>query len=123
MNTKDLFLPFTQAVKPFNPRSAFGETERPFQRMPDQHVKVLVDALRGAGWRKAPQLERELDVDARTIRALASSADGAVISGQKGYHLTVEADLNEVRHAVARLRSQAAEMNRRARRTEAERGI
>jgi hypothetical protein len=80
----------------------------------------LLSVLRGAGWRKAPELERVLGVDARTVRGMAAAAAGRVISGQKGYHLTAEADPDDVRHAVARLRSQAAEMNRRARLTEVE---
>tara|TARA_B100001013_G_scaffold320632_1_gene230142 strand:- start:266 stop:610 length:345 start_codon:yes stop_codon:yes gene_type:complete len=110
------FLPFADDTEPFDFDPALA-------RAGNLNHDELLDALRGTGWRKSPELERVLGVDSRTIRAMASAAEGRVISGQQGYHLTADADLDEVRHAVARLRSQANEMNRRARNTEAERGL
>ena len=131
-------LPLTENTGPFNPtRAVYDGNDVPLSPLDGKPMSAsdvasivrlakgdeLLDALRGMGWRKAPELERVLGVDARTVRALAAAAEGRVISGQKGYHLTAEADFAAVRHAVARLRSQAAEMNRRARSTEEERGL
>ena len=47
-------------------------------------------------------------------REIGAIANGRIISGQKGYCLTSEATLEEVRHALFWLRSQAHEMTRRA---------
>ena len=45
---------------------------------------------------------------------LQSASEGRIISGQKGYKLTVDATIQEVQHAAAWLRHQATEMNNRA---------
>lgn len=77
-------------------------------------VESMLAHLTGMGWVKASVLCQVLGTDERTIRGLASESRGEIISGDKGYHLTVEATPDEVRHAANRLRSQAAVMIERA---------
>jgi|TARA_Y100000296_G_scaffold85495_1_gene121589 hypothetical protein len=50
----------------------------------------------------------------RKIRAIAAASEGQIISGQKGYCLTACATNEEIRRAVAWLRSQALKMESRA---------
>ena len=50
----------------------------------------------------------------RQIRAIAAASEGQIISGQKGYCLTACATNEEVKRAVAWLRSQARKMESRA---------
>ena len=73
------------------------------------HARDLAVLLYGEGSEKAM----------REVRALASAMP-FVLSGDKGYILVEYATADEQRHAVARLRSQARDMMRRARESEAE---
>lgn len=73
----------------------------------------LMIALKGRGWVLRAQLEDRLGWTDRRIRKAASDSAGHVISGNAGYRLTREASPEEIRHARARLRSQAREELRR----------
>lgn len=92
----DLFNP------PTKPALASGELD------------TLLRTLRGRDWMTRRQLEKETNFTDRTIRGLANASDGQIISGQKGYKLTRESTLEEIRHAANWLKHQAAEMQRRA---------
>ena len=83
-----------------------------------ERVPQLIAALSGRGWMKGRDLARLLDTDDRTIRAIANASDGAIISGQQGYHLTHQASVQDVQHAANWLRHQAQAMTRRAFRIE-----
>ena len=50
----------------------------------------------------------------RYIRQLAAMSHGHIVSGQKGYKITMECTPEEVRHAQNWLRSQAEEMTARS---------
>jgi len=88
--------------------------------MDEADVERMVDLLqRVSGWMAADTLAASLalghgESGKRRVRALASVADGRVISGQAGYKATSSATLEEIAHAVAWLRSQAYEMSHRA---------
>ena len=76
---------------------------------------ALEGALRGREWVAALTLAYELRTNTRAVRASAAASGGRVISGQYGYRLTREAPVGDVEHAIARLESQAREMQIRAR--------
>jgi hypothetical protein len=50
----------------------------------------------------------------RTVRSMAEHSQGRVISGQEGYKHVIWATVDDLCHATAKLRSQAAKMNKRA---------
>ncbi len=77
-------------------------------------IARLKAALAGRKWVIAAVLVAELDLDKRTIRALAEAAAPHVISGQRGYCLLGEATPEEIRHAAGWYESQAAKMQTRA---------
>jgi hypothetical protein len=86
-------------------------------RRPDPMPEDLADVLRvleGAGWLTARELSARIGKDDRTLREIASRSRGLIISGQRGYMASREATRDEVYRAVAWLRSQASNMNRRA---------
>ena len=89
------------------------QAELPLKYRTDTRVdpEPLIAALTGQGWVLANRLGQFSD---RKLRAMAAASNGRIISGQKGYCLTSEATLEEVRHASFWLRSQAHEMTRRA---------
>jgi hypothetical protein len=80
-------------------------------------VDALCEFLRGKGWIKAAQIEAELSINDRKLRAIAEHSDGRILSGPgcPGYKLfdgrteLIEADL-----AASRLESQARLMIKRA---------
>jgi hypothetical protein len=74
----------------------------------------LLLALTNRGWVRGRVLAAELDLDDRAIRELAHRSRGSIVSGQKGYRLTVEATIGEVDHAVSWMLSQATAMRQRA---------
>ncbi len=75
---------------------------------------ALIKFLRGQGWITARQIYRLLGFSDRKVRAIAAASEGQIISGQRGYKLTMEATLGEVQHAEAWLRSQSKQMDQRA---------
>lgn len=86
-----------------------------------RHTPISVDllahlrlALEGRGWLSARVLAHELGTTDRALRQAASLSAGAIVSGPRGYCLTREASVEDVRHCVAMLRSQAARMVKRA---------
>jgi hypothetical protein len=87
-------------------------TKRPVIRRPDYHH--MIDQLRGRGWTTAKILEPLTGLNERALREVAHVSDGQILSGQKGYKLTVEATEDEVREATGWLVSQSEKMARRA---------
>lgn len=71
-------------------------------------------SLAGRKWVIAAVLVAELDLDKRTLRAIAEAASPHVISGQRGYCLLTESTPEEIRHAAAWYESQATKMQTRA---------
>ena len=85
-----------------------------------QDVETLWTCLarNGSIWSSARKIYYSLKWDDRHIRAVASASQGRIIGGQKGYAITALCDEDEVHHVVARLRSQAKRMNKRAKEIE-----
>lgn len=81
-------------------------------RISPADLAAVESFLRGRGWVKAKDFPRIWTE--RKIRALANASEGRIISGQRGYRLTREATIEEVRQASTWLRHQAEEMRRRA---------
>lgn len=80
----------------------------------DERLAVLLDMLDGRGWITSREIRLAKHWDDRTIRALAASSDGQILSGQRGYKLTRQATPEELHHATHWLESQAREMSNRA---------
>jgi hypothetical protein len=80
----------------------------------DPRVERFVAWLAGRGWVTAAMVHEALDWSDRDVRALAEASDGRVISGQKGYKLTREANPDEANQAADWLKNQAAKMTARA---------
>jgi hypothetical protein len=59
-------------------------------------VDTMIAALRGKNWQTARALGARKENDRRILRAIAEASEGQIISGQKGYKLTVEATLGEI---------------------------
>lgn len=76
------------------------------------HVDEMVAALRSNGWQTAKALGARKEADKRILRAIAEASDGQIISGQKGYKLTLECTLEEVGQA-GWLKSQGKKMIQR----------
>jgi len=74
----------------------------------------LFGCLTLSGWLSAKRINYLINFDARKTRELAAASEGHIISGPKGYHITIESTRKEVEHAIARLRSQARKMDYRA---------
>lgn len=72
----------------------------------------MIAALHGTGWRTARDLGARKESDKRVLRAIAEASEGQIISGQKGYKLTVEATPEEI-GATTWMKSQARKMWRR----------
>lgn len=75
-----------------------------------QDVHLMVELLRGDGWRSARSLAKFCGWTDRYVRRLAAASDGRIISGQQGYRLTLEATPEEIAHAADWYRSQARKM-------------
>ena len=71
-------------------------------------------ALRGRGWVRAVVLKVELNTDRRTLREAAQRSGGRILGHQRGYHLTIEASLEDVIAVTNRMHSQARAMRQRA---------
>lgn len=78
----------------------------------DPRIAELIEYLNGRGWVSARDIPQW---DDRTVRLLASSSQGQIISGQKGYKLTCQATPEEFQRATSWLESQAKQMAERAR--------
>jgi hypothetical protein len=95
------------------------QPELEFERQPGQgpevekfQVEEMIAALRGRGWRTAADLGARKEKDKRMLRAIAEESEGQIISGQKGYKLTLESTPEEVRSA-GWLKSQGDKMRHR----------
>src|SRR5438067_4021288 len=54
-------------------------------------VAAFMELLRGGQWKTARQCEALDESAKRTLRAIAEASEGQIISGQRGYNLTLEA--------------------------------
>ena len=79
----------------------------------------LQQALAGRGWVTRTVLAAELHASVREVRDAASQAGGAVLSGNAGLKLTIEATEAEVDDCCGRLSSQAMAMTKRTIETKA----
>lgn len=77
-------------------------------------VAELIARLRGRGWQTARDLGADKESAKRTLRAIAEASEGQIISGQKGYKLTLEATLPEIDISAAWLRHQGEKMIQRS---------
>ena len=87
----------TQLALDFERMAEHGPKVLPF------HVEQMIASLRGAGWLTAKQLGADRESDKRILRAIAEASEGQIISGQKGYKLTLEAtpeDVNNPSHGA-----------------------
>lgn len=75
-------------------------------------VDEMISALRGRGWRTAADLGAQKEGDKRMLRAIAENSEGQIISGQKGYKLTIESTVSEISD-TAWLKSQGKKMIQR----------
>ena len=85
-----------------------------FRAAGDERIGELLDYLNGRGWTSGREIHAAKHWDERTIRLLAASSDGQIISGQQGYKLTRQATPDEMHHATSWLESQAKQMVDRA---------
>lgn len=90
-----------------------------FERMAEQgpkvlpfHIDEMMKALRGKEWQTSSQLGATNERDKRNLRAIAEASEGQIISGQKGYKLTLEATPEDL-NAAGWLKSQGDKMRRR----------
>ena len=80
-----------------------------------EEVVALEATLQGRGWVFAKQLQAELGIPTRTLRAIANESDGSIISGQKGYRLLdATVPIEEADRAATWLESQSRRMLTRA---------
>jgi hypothetical protein len=92
-----------------------------------EEIGLLLNVLRGRDWLKAAEIAADFrfveyfgpvttSYAERRVRAIASASGGQVLSypGSPGYRLTMEATIEEIQTATAKLRHQAGEMDRRA---------
>jgi len=82
-------------------------------RVSPADVQAMIATLRGRKWVSAADLGAATETQKRRLRAIASASGGEIISGQKGYRLTREAEHAEYWHARDRLSSQSEDMKRR----------
>jgi hypothetical protein len=75
-------------------------------------VEKLIARLHGHGWQTAEQLGATTESQKRSLRAIGEESEGQIISGQRGYKLTIEATESEL-DAVDWWRSQGKKMVRR----------
>lgn len=88
------------------------ELRAPVPEVTPSEVAELIARLRGKGWQTARDLGAEKESDKRQLRAIAEASEGQIISGQKGYKLTLEATLPEIDSTVW-LKAQGEKMIRR----------
>lgn len=81
----------------------------------DLDVQRVTLYLSGREWVRAADLERELNLSDRELRAIAEMSNGDIISGQRGYRLFDRSTpIGEADHAASWLESQARKMILRA---------
>ena len=73
----------------------------------------LLAALQGRGWVLRSELARELGLSIRAVRIAANEAQGAILAGNEGLKLTLEASQDELEECVGRFRSQVSAMTER----------
>lgn len=81
-------------------------------------VARMIEALRGHGWKMRHWFKGREGWNDRELRAVAAASDGRIISGQRGYCLLDDATVEEANHFISWMRSQAAQMNKRAAETQ-----
>lgn len=89
----------------------------PAPKVTAAEVEALCVYLIGRGWVKASEIEAELKINERRVRALAEHSDGKILSGPgcPGYKLfDGKAEIAEADEAASRLESQAKHMLHRA---------
>lgn len=96
----------TQLALDFERMAAQGPKVLPF------HVEAMIQALRGNDWQRAAELGARNERDKRNLRAIAEASEGQIISGQKGYKLTLEATPEDL-NAAGWLKSQGDKMRGR----------
>ena len=96
--------------------AASQQPELDFERLAGQgpdvskyQVETMIAALRGKGWQTSKELGARKESDKRILRAIAEESEGQIISGQKGYKLTIEATLEEIA-STGWLKSQGKKM-------------
>lgn len=82
-------------------------------RVADSDVRQLLQALTNRGWRQGALLMRVFGWNERKLRAIAHATHGQVISGDRGYCLTVEASIADIDAFDARMAGQIAHMQQR----------
>ena len=102
-----------------NPSEQLELTPPPAPKINTSDLDLLIYILTGKGWMTAKCIWKEAWYchklwSKRHIRAIASNSQGQIISGQNGYRLTRESTIEEVQHASAWIRHQAAQMQTRA---------
>ena len=73
----------------------------------------LLAALQGRGWVLRSQLASELGLSIREVRIAANEAQGAILAGNEGLKLTLEASQDEVDECCGRFSSQVSAMTKR----------
>lgn len=73
----------------------------------------LMEALQGRQWVHREVLALSLGVSVRAVREAAKEAQGAILSGNRGLRLTVEASEDDVAECLGRFQSQVSEMVKR----------
>ena len=73
----------------------------------------LLAALQGRGWVLRSQLALELGLPIREVRIAANEAQGAILAGNDGLKLTLEASQSEVDECCGRFSSQVSAMTKR----------
>lgn len=72
----------------------------------DIRVNKLISFLRDRDWMTRKQLTQTFDWNDREIRSIVEASAGEIISGQKGYKLTMQATKEEFEDSCRQLRSQ-----------------
>lgn len=75
-----------------------------------EHARELWRHLRGRGFVRG----KDIPMNSRMIRAVCQEYPEHFLSTQQGYALVCEASEDEIRNAIADLRSRCAHMERRA---------
>ena len=72
----------------------------------DPRVDDLISFLRDRSWMTRKQLSQSFDWNDREIRSIVEASQGEILSGQKGYKLTIQATREEFEESCGQLRSQ-----------------
>lgn len=85
----------------------------------DRDVAGLMERLRGKNWQTAASLGATSDQAKRRLRAICRASQGHIISGQKGYRLTVEVSPSEYASSRGLLQSFADQLQEHVRQLDA----